>query len=249
MKLEAVRIPSEGVQLAALRYVHANVAHPTALLFAHGFTSGKYSLDLLASYLAGRGFEGLTFDFIGHKLGATGGEMHHTDQAVANLRDALAWLRQNTDATQIVLVGHSMGAAAALAVAAHERQHPSAPDTARLAGIVCLCMGLEPSRGFSGAIGRAMLTQRSDYVAGAPAVQLLMGLEHLILAADRVGNLPALFIAARQDVLISPERVEGLAVRVGPSASVAIIESSHLEAPDRSRATISQWLEQQGIGE
>ena len=248
MKLEAVRIPSEGVELAALRYVPASVAHPTALLFAHGFTSGKYSLDLLASYLAGRGYEGLTFDFIGHKLGATGGEMRHTDQAVANVRDALAWLRQNSHAEQIVLIGHSMGAAAMLAVAAQESQSPPSSKGARLAGIVCLCMGLEPSRGFTGAIGRAMLTQRSDYVAGAPAIQLLIELEHLVLAADKVGNLPALFIAARQDVLISPERVEGLAALVGPSASVVLIESSHLEAPDRARAPISLWLEQQESG-
>lgn len=248
MKLEVVEIASEGPNLAALRYMPATVMHPTALLFAHGFTSGKHSLDLLASYLAAKGYEGLTFDFVGHKLGATGGEMRHTNQAVGNLRDALGWLRQHTRATQIVLVGHSMGAAAALALAAHERAHPVRDDSPPLAGIVCLCMGLEPSRGFTGAIGRAMLTQRSDYVAGAPAVQLLTELESLVLHARDLGSLPALFVAARQDVLIPVERVEGLAALVGPSAAVAVIEASHLEAPDRARAVISQWLEEQGLG-
>ncbi len=248
MKLEAVRIPSEGVQLAALRYVPDRIAHPTALLFAHGFTSGKHSLDLLASYLAGRGYEGLTFDFIGHKMGATGGEMRHTNQAVANVRDALAWLRHDTHARNIVLVGHSMGAAASLAVAAHEHKHSVEAGLPRLGGVVSMCMGLEPSRGFTGAIGRAMLAQRSDYVSGSPAVQLLLELEHLVHHAAQMGDLPALFVAARQDVLIGVERVEGLAAIAGKEASVAVIEASHLEAPDRARSVISQWLEQQGFG-
>ncbi len=247
MKLEAVRIPSKGVQLAALRYVPDRIAHPTALLFAHGFTSGKHSLDLLASYLAGRGYEGLTFDFIGHKMGATGGEMRHTDQAVANLRDALGWLRHHSHAQNIVLVGHSMGAAASLAVAAHEHRHPAGADVPQMAGLVSMCMGLEPSRGFTGAIGRAMLAQRSDYVSGAPAVQLLLELEHLVRHAAHIGDLPALFVAARQDVLIGVDRVEGLAAMAGKGASVTHIESSHLEAPDRARSVISQWLEQQGF--
>ena len=247
MKLEAVKIPSEGVQLAALRYVPDRIAHPTALLFAHGFTSGKHSLDLLASYLAGKGYEGLTFDFIGHKMGATGGEMRHTDQAVANVRDALAWLRYSTHASQVVLVGHSMGAAASLGVAAHEHTHPVGADVPRLAGVVSMCMGLEPSRGFTGAIGRAMLTQRSDYVAGSPAIQLLLELETLVHRAAHIGDLPALFVAARQDVLIGVERVEGLAALAGHGASVVQIEASHLEAPDRARAVVSQWLEQQGF--
>ena len=244
MKLEPVTIPTEDVPLAALRYIPVKVAHLTALLFAHGFTSGKYSLDSLASYLAGKGYEGLTFDFVGHKLGATGGEMRHIGQAVENVQAALDWLRQHTRAEQIVLVGHSMGAAASIAVAAHEQQYPPHSNVPPLASIISICMGLEPSRGFMEVIGRAMLTQRSDYVAGSPAVQLLTEIESLVPSAQHLGNLPSLFIAARQDVLIPVERVEGLARLAGPSAQVAVIDASHLEAPDRSRAVISQWLEQ-----
>lgn len=247
MKLKAVSLPSEEVNIAALHYIPESDIQPTALVYAHGFTSGKYSLDLLASYLASKGYEGLTFDFVGHKLGATGGEMRHTGQAVANLKDAIAWLRQQTQAAHVVLVGHSMGAAAALAVAAEECNLTSGHPFPRLAGIVSLCMGEEPSRGFTGVIGRAMLTQRRDYVAGAPALELLQQLDSLVLAADEIDLLPALFIAARQDVLLPVERVEALAARVGASASVAIMEASHLEAPDRARAVLIQWLEAQGL--
>ncbi len=246
MRLEAVRIPSGGVELAALRYVPDRPLRPTALIYAHGFTSGKYSLDNLANYLAGRGYPGLTFDFVGHKLGCTGGEMRHISQAAENLQDALRWLRAHSEAEQVVLIGHSMGWAAVLEVAAQERRHPS-NDGARLAGIVCMSIGLEPTRGFDNAVGRTMLAQRSDYVVGAPALELLSGLDTLILATREIGNLPALFIAARQDVLVSVARVEQLAALAGPAASVTTLDTSHLDAPDRSRSTIAQWLDQQNL--
>lgn len=248
MKLEPVRIPSGKVKLAGLRYLPEQNVRPVALLYAHGFTSGKYSLDTLAGYFAGKGYEGLTFDFVGHKLGASGGEMQSATDACVNLRDALHWLRQQSKARQIVLIGHSMGGAATLAVAALEAaRKPASHYEAALAGIVCLCIGEKPSQGFEGAIGQAMLQQRSDHVAGAPAAHLLGQLDSLVHAADNVGSLPALFIAARQDVLIAPERVEALARRVGPQAHMEVIESSHLEAPDRSRAAIAQWLAARGL--
>src|SRR5690348_1620861 len=95
---------------------------------AHGFTSGKYSMDSLANYLATRGFEALTFDFVGHKLGCSGGEMVTIAQAPANLADVLHWFRGVTEAERIVLVGHSMGAAAALATAAWEIAERATPE-------------------------------------------------------------------------------------------------------------------------
>ncbi len=244
MKLESVRIPAEGAMLAGLHYVPEGRVRPTAILYTHGFTSGKYSLDTLAGYLAGRGYPGLTFDLIGHKLGGTGGEMLQTLQAAENLRDALIWVRVHLEVAQVVLVGHSMGAAAGLQVAAWERLRPATPP---LAGLVSICMGLEPAVGFEGQIGRAMLAQRRDYVAGAPPLDLLIGLNALVQTAAEIGDLPALFIAARQDVLLPVARVEALAALAGAKASVVALDAAHIDAPDRSRATIIQWLEEHGF--
>lgn len=243
MQLEVVSISAEGRALAGLWYRPDSAPRPIALLFAHGFTSGKFSMDPLASYLAGKGYEGLTFDFVGHKLGGSGGEMQRTEQAAENLRDALTFLRQQTEAEKIVLVGHSMGGGAALQVAAWEQKKQDRKDGLELAGMVCMCMGPEPARGFDSTIGQAMLAQRSNYVAGAPALELLTGLQRLVTAAQELGELPALFIAARQDVLVPVAKVETLAAMVGPHAQVTVIESSHLEAPDRARGAIAQWLE------
>jgi len=247
VRLEMVTIPSGSVELAGLRYLPEERLRPTALLYAHGFTAGKYSLDSLAGYLAGRGYAGLTFDFVGHKLGGSGGEMRRAQDVAVNLRDALTWLRHHSDAEKIVLIGHSMGAAAALQVAAWERERPAHAEAQRVAGVVCICLGTEPSRGFETAIGKTMLAQRSDYVVGAPARQLLQEVDTMALAAEEIGSLPALFIAARQDALISLAHVEELAELAEQPASVAVVDSSHLEAPDRSRGTIVQWLEKQGF--
>jgi pimeloyl-ACP methyl ester carboxylesterase len=243
LKLELVGIPGDGVTLAGLRYLPEGNGRDTALVYTHGFTAGKYSLDGLASYLALRGYEGLTFDLVGHKLGSTGGEMRSAEQAAENLRDALRWLRRHSGAQNVVLIGHSMGGAATLRAAAMEWQEGGAAlGQARLAGIVCLCVGRHPARGFEGVIGKTMLAQRSDYVTGAPPMELLQQLDALTLSASDVGDLPALFVAAKQDALVTPGRVEELARLVGPTATLVTLDTSHLEAPDRARPTVLQWL-------
>ncbi|HLJ56814.1 MAG TPA: alpha/beta hydrolase [Chthonomonadaceae bacterium] len=252
MRLEAVTIPGKASDLAGLRYIPEDGRRATALVLAHGFTSGKYSMDSLASYLATRGFETLTFDFVGHKLGCSGGTMETMAQAAGNVADALSWLRDVTQAEKIVLAGHSMGAAAALATAAWDIAERATPELigkqdarevrgAPLAGVISICMGAEPSSAFDTNIGRAMLEQRKDYVSGAPPLDLLREVDGLAANTTGLGDLPALFIAAKQDVLLTVDRVLQLAQRA-PNSSVQVIESSHLEAPDRARAAVYTWL-------
>jgi uncharacterized protein len=242
LRLETLRLPSSTGELAGLRYIPEGTPRTTALLFAHGFTSSKHSMDGLASYLASHGYLGMTFDFVGHKLGGSGGEMRHITDAAENVRDALRWLRLNSEAEKVVLIGHSLGGASAIQAAAWERQNPASSGP-RLAGLIALCIGNAPSRGFEGPIGKKMQEMRQDYVAGAPVRELMSELDTMILSAREVGDLPALFIAAKQDVLLSVERVEALAALVGPHATVQVIEAQHQDAPDRARGPVLQWLE------
>lgn len=106
-----------GEMLAARLDVPAGTVRATAL-FAHCFTCSKDLLAAkhIATQLARLGIAVLRFDFTG--LGASGGEFAHTNFS-SNLDDlviAADYLRKNHQAPSL-LIGHSLGGAAVLAVA------------------------------------------------------------------------------------------------------------------------------------
>jgi uncharacterized OsmC-like protein/alpha/beta superfamily hydrolase len=108
---------SNGEALAAR--LDLPVREPRAfVLFAHCFTCSKdmFAAARIAAALVERGFAVLRFDFTG--LGASDGEFSNTNFSsnVEDLKLAADYMRQNHDAPEI-LIGHSLGGAAVLAVA------------------------------------------------------------------------------------------------------------------------------------
>ena len=108
---------SQGTELAARLDLPAGPPKAYAL-FAHCFTCSKdiAAASRIASSLTDAGFGVLRFDFTG--LGMSAGEFENTD-FTSNTDDVVAaadWLRSERRAPQ-VLVGHSLGGAAVLAVA------------------------------------------------------------------------------------------------------------------------------------
>ena len=108
---------SSGVDLAGRLDLPA--APPRAFaLFAHCFTCSKdgFAAGRLAAELNAHGVAVLRFDFTG--LGSSDGDFANTDFSsnLDDLRAAANWLREHHRAPQL-LVGHSLGGAAALAVA------------------------------------------------------------------------------------------------------------------------------------
>src|SRR6056297_3129549 len=87
-------------------------------LFAHCFTCTRNlkAARQITRALAGAGFAVLRFDFTG--LGESEGDFSDTDFSsnLDDLEDAAAWVADELDSPQL-LVGHSLGGAAALAVA------------------------------------------------------------------------------------------------------------------------------------
>lgn len=87
-------------------------------LFAHCFTCSKdvFVAGRIAAELNAHGIAVLRIDFTG--LGSSGGDFANTNftSNLEDLRLAAAWLRENRCAPQL-LVGHSLGGAAVLAVA------------------------------------------------------------------------------------------------------------------------------------
>ena len=110
---------SQGGRLAAVLETPAEDIAPRGYaLFAHCFTCTKdiFSARYLTSGLSARGFAVLRFDFTG--LGASEGEFENTN-FTSNVRDlvcAADYLRENY-AAPTLMVGHSLGGAAALAAA------------------------------------------------------------------------------------------------------------------------------------
>ena len=107
-----------GDMLAARLDIPAGAIRATAL-FAHCFTCSKDILAAkrIASELAREGIAVLRFDFTG--LGSSKGEFAHSNFS-SNRQDLLLaadYLRQNHQAPSI-LIGHSLGGAAVLSVAA-----------------------------------------------------------------------------------------------------------------------------------
>jgi putative redox protein len=109
---------SDGATLAGRLDLPAGPARATAL-FAHCFTCSKdlVAAGRIAAELNAQGIAVLRFDFTG--LGSSEGDFAHTDFSsnLADLRRAADWLREHHRAPQL-LVGHSLGGAAAIAVAA-----------------------------------------------------------------------------------------------------------------------------------
>jgi putative redox protein len=118
-RIERITFPgSQGAQLAARLDLPAGPPRAYAL-FAHCFTCGKdiAAASRIANALTDVGFGVLRFDFTG--LGMSDGEFENTN-FTSNAGDLVAaadWLRAEHRAPQ-VLVGHSLGGAAVLAVAA-----------------------------------------------------------------------------------------------------------------------------------
>jgi uncharacterized OsmC-like protein/alpha/beta superfamily hydrolase len=108
---------SDGSDLAARLDLPAGPAK-AFVLFAHCFTCSKdvFAASRIAAALTDCGFGVLRFDFTG--LGSSDGEFANTNFSsnLEDLRRAAAWLATEHTAPQ-VLIGHSLGGAAVLAIA------------------------------------------------------------------------------------------------------------------------------------
>ena len=118
MKMERIEFPGADGQKLSARLDAPDTQICTYALFAHCFTCGKdvFAASRIAQALTEHGIAVLRFDFTG--LGASEGEFANTNFS-SNLADLLAasnYLRQAYQAPSL-LIGHSLGGAAALAAA------------------------------------------------------------------------------------------------------------------------------------
>ncbi len=105
-------VTEDGVALGGTLYGSGS----TAVIFSHMFPTDQTSWTAVAQELAGRGYMALTYDFRGY--GASEGEKN-VSRIDRDLRAAVAFVREQ-GATDLVLVGASMGGTATAKVSAAE---------------------------------------------------------------------------------------------------------------------------------
>ncbi|AVR98070.1 alpha/beta hydrolase family protein [Pseudoduganella armeniaca] len=118
MRAERLDFPGAGGTMLAARLDAPDGPIRAYALFAHCFTCGKdvFAASRIAQSLTQHGIAVLRFDFTG--LGASEGDFANTNFSsnIADLAAAADYLRSTRAAPQL-LIGHSLGGAATLAVA------------------------------------------------------------------------------------------------------------------------------------
>lgn len=220
-------------RIATLSYEPQQAKGPT-LVLGHGYSSSKHSLDFLASFVAQHGFRAVTFDFPGHKLGASGGHLASFAVCMQTMTAVVGHVRARFG-EEIYVGGHSLGAFTALRVCGGD---------ARVAGCISIATGRDNLSSFERIKVRGPLAFRAPYVDGLtlPALLEEMTAESLDAALERIAGRPLLVVAAAHDLIAPRSQVEAIYERAGDPKTLAVIESDHTSAADNARAPVLAWL-------
>jgi alpha-beta hydrolase superfamily lysophospholipase len=199
----------------------------------HGYSSSKQNLDALCAFLSSHGFAVYSFDFPGHKLGASGGRLRSADDLLDAFATAIAFARAR-GATTLFALGHSMGAATALCATAAD---PS------VAGVIAIATGYGRPQALEALTARGVVDLRSSYVDGLSLPEIAVQWQPILDGAlPRLGARPKLFVAADRDVMVSLASVEELIAHVSAPAELAKIASDHTNAGENARGAVLTFL-------
>jgi pimeloyl-ACP methyl ester carboxylesterase len=232
VKLDLLRLETPaGASIAALDY-EPRRPRGVGIAVGHGYSSSKHNLDPLCGFLAGHGFNVVSLDFPGHKLGASGGRLDSPEDLTDAFDAAVRYVREH-HGVDVYAIGHSMGAATAL--------RACAADPA-IAGVVSIATGWGRPSALTALTGIGV-DLRSAYVDGLTLPQIVEQTEPLLEAAlPRLAGRPALYVAATRDMMVTLRSVEELFERAPEPKQLVKIESDHTYAGENARAAIVAWL-------
>jgi pimeloyl-ACP methyl ester carboxylesterase len=230
--VELVRLPAERNPLAVL-YYEPRRARGVSLVAGHGYSSSKQNLDFLCSFLASHGFGVYSFDFPGHKLGSSGGELRGIDDCVEAMARVVGFARERGD-DAVYTLGHSMGGMTAIFTAAMH---------AEILGTVAIATGYGRPTSLEALRKVGATDFRASYVVGVALPELVANVDAryaqlLPLLAGR----PALYVAAERDGMVSPSSVRELYDRAPDPKTFATIDSDHTYAAENAKAMVLEWL-------
>ena len=221
-----------GNEVAVLEY-EARRARGVTLVVGHGYSSSKQNLDGLCAFLGSHGFTSYSLDFPGHKLGASGGRMRSAEDLFDAMSAVVRFARER-GARTVYTMGHSMGAATALIVAARD---PS------IAGAISIATGLGRPTVLDALAAHGVVDLRSSYVDGLTLQETAQQWQPQLDAAPaQLAGRPVLFVAAERDAMVAPSSVEALYRRASEPKTFVTVPSDHTFAGDNSRTAVLHWL-------
>ncbi|WP_054949085.1 alpha/beta hydrolase [Numidum massiliense] len=232
MDIQRIEQTNDNFTINTLRYTpDARKARNLGIVMGHGFSVSKHHLDGLASYLCYIGYEVVNLDFPGHKMGASRGKLTHPEDLI----EAVQLARRSTEQSRVVLLGHSMGAAAAVG---------AATQIDGVVGLVTLGMGANPEARFNNKYVTSALKWGSMYVEDLDGEQFLQHMKKELLPRIQDVTVPALVVGATKDFIIPVSSVKQLAALASGPTAVEILETSHQDLPEDAKKTVRRWLEQ-----
>lgn len=232
MTIDLLRVHGKRNAVAVLAY-GARRPRGVWLVAGHGYSSSKHNLDFLCNFLASHGYDVLSLDFPGHKLGAGGGKLQSVDDLIDAMSSTVAHAREQ-GAHTIYTIGHSMGAMTALFCAA---------DDPGVAGVVAITTGFGRPSALDALRGKGVTDFRSGYVDGVSLPELMEGADaRFEQALARLEGRPQLYVAATRDAMVSPASVEDLYARAPQPKTLVTIASDHTTAAEAARGEVLQWL-------
>lgn len=233
MNLTLEYLNTGGHRIATLIY---DPPQPKAvtLVLGHGYSSSKQNLDFLAGFVAQHGFRTVTFDFPGHKLGASGGRLESFETCLETMATVVERAMQRFGGETYV-GGHSLGAATALRICGGDP---------RLAGCVSIATGRDIGANLDQIRARGPLSFRAAYVDGVSLPELIeqMSVDSIDAALEGIAGRPLLVVAAAHDMIAPRSQVEALFERASEPKRLHVIESDHTSAASNSKAAVLAWL-------
>ncbi|HTX56550.1 MAG TPA: alpha/beta fold hydrolase [Candidatus Acidoferrales bacterium] len=230
--LELVRVQAQRNEVAVLVYEPRRPRN-VSIVAGHGYSSSKHNLDFLCAFLRSNGFRVYNFDFPGHKLGASGGELRSFDDCTDAMAAVVSYARAQHP-EPLYTLGHSMGAVTALFVA-------SADST--IAGAVAIATGYGRPSSLASLQAAGAVDFRSDYVVGVDLPTLFEDADaRFERVLPQLQGRPVLYIAASRDAMVSPKSMRALFDRAPEPKKFVTIESDHTYAGEHARGEVLAWL-------
>ena len=219
----------------------------TPVVLLHGTGSNSRTWDRFAAHLTATGHRAIAVDLRGHATSA-----RTADYSLTGIRDDLLGVLEILDLRDAVLIGHSVGAYAALVAALHSPERIAKlvlEDLAAPPRRTVLLNGVSPIHLLAAAV--IVATSRRDY-----ELRAMRSIFRQLSRSDvdwwaRLGQVrqPTLILSGGPSSFIPPPRLADVAAAI-PDARLATIPVGHRVhslAPDRFAAEVVAFLHEKSL--